>query len=138
MRPHSLVFSACVLLASGVSAQTQQYPLTLPEPTSTVQVTARSPDFQFWEYEAEFISGGYQMSNGWRMDVNPTAQGIVAQIDKQRPIRLVALAPDKYVSPDGNVSMEFNRGAGGDEMLMSYVPDSRTARIVVTATLAQR
>jgi hypothetical protein len=35
--------------------------------------------------------------------------------------------------------MEFNRGAQGDEMLMSYVPDSRTAqRVVVTSTLASR
>jgi hypothetical protein len=35
--------------------------------------------------------------------------------------------------------MEFNRGEYGDEMLMRYVPDTRTAQaVVVTTTLAQR
>jgi hypothetical protein len=29
---------------------------------------------------------------------------------------------------DGNVSMEFNRGRG-DDMLMSYVPESRTVAL---------
>jgi hypothetical protein len=79
------------------------------------------------------------MSNGWRMKVDPTSDGIAAQINKERPIRLVAVSRDRYIAPDGNVFMEFNRGAQGDEMLMSYVPNERTAqRVVVTSTLAQR
>jgi hypothetical protein len=142
MRTLSLILSPCLLLlASGASAQTQHYPLTEPESISRVEVVAQSKSFQFREYEAEAISGAYAMSNGWRMKVDPASDGIVAQIDKQRPIRLVALSPDRYASADGNVSMEFNRGPLGDDMLMSYVPDSRTAQvIVVTAktTLAQR
>jgi hypothetical protein len=100
---------------------------------------APTPTFQFQAYEAETISGGYAMSNGWRMKVDPSSDGIVARIDKQRPIRLVALSPNLYATRDGNVSMEFNRGQYGDEMLMSYVPESRTAQVVVvTTTLARR
>ncbi len=54
-------------------------------------------------------------------------------------MRLVALSPDKYATRDGNVTMEFNRGSSGDDMVMSYVPDRRLAQvIVVKATLAQR
>ena len=107
---------------------------------SRVEVMAETPAFAFRDYEAEAISGGYAMSNGWRLKVDPSADGIVAQIDKQRPIRLVALSRDRYATRDGNVAMEFNRGALGDEMLMSYVPSSRTAQVVVvtTARLAQR
>jgi hypothetical protein len=128
-----------LLLASSAGAQTQNYPSTEPESITRVEVTAPTPTFQFQAYEAETISGGYAMSNGWRMKVDPSSDGIVARIDKQRPIRLVALSPNLYATRDGNVSMEFNRGQYGDEMLMSYVPESRTAQVVVvTTTLARR
>jgi hypothetical protein len=139
MRPLTLILPVSLLLASNVGAQAQHNPQTEPGAPSQVQVRAETAPFQFRDYEAEAISGGYKMSNGWRMKVDPAPDGIVAQIGKRHPIRLVAVSRDMYVSPDGNVAMEFNRGAQGDEMLMSYVPDSRTAqRVVVTSTLAQR
>jgi hypothetical protein len=143
MRSLSLILPvSLVLLASNAGAQAQQAqttPPTEPESISKVQVTAPTEAFQFRDYEAEAISGGYHMSNGWRMKVDPTSDGIAAQINKERPIRLVAVSRDRYIAPDGNVFMEFNRGAQGDEMLMSYVPNERTAqRVVVTSTLAQR
>jgi hypothetical protein len=140
MRPLSLILPASLLvLASSAGAQAQHDPQTEPGAVSQVQVTAESPPFQFRDYEAEAISGGYRMSNGWHMKVDSASDGIVAQIDKRHPIRLVAVSRDMYVSPDGSVAMEFNRGTQGDEMLMSYVPDARTAqRVVVTSTLAQR
>jgi len=140
MRILSLLCPASlVLLAANAGAQSNNYPQTNPEPTSTVQVTAPAPAFQFWEYQAEAISGAYAMSNGWRMKVAPADDGIVATIDKQRPIRLVALSADRYTSRDGNVWMEFNRGRYGEDMRMSYVPGPRLAQVVVTATtVAQR
>jgi len=139
MKSLSLMLSACLmLLASNASAQAQPYPLTEPG-ISRVEVMAPTQPFQFWDYEAEAISGAYAMSNGWRMKVDPADDGIVAQIDKRPPIRLLAVSRDRYVSRDGNVSMEFNRGTRGGDMLMSYVPDDRTAQVVVvTSTLAQR
>jgi hypothetical protein len=139
MRRLLLMLPASLLLAAHAGAQNQAYPLTEPAPTSRVQVMAPAQPYQFWDYEAESISGAYAMSNGWRMKVDPAADGIVARIDKQRPIQLIAVSRDQYVSRDGNVSMAFNRGERGDDMLMSYVPDTRMAQaIVVTATLAQR
>jgi len=142
MRSQYLVLPASMLLLAGsAGAQTQHYPLSQPEAVSRVEVSAPTPAFQFWGYEAEAISGAYAMSNGWRMKVEPTDSGIVARIDKQRAIRLVALSRDRYATRDGNVAMEFNRGAQGDEMSMSYVPDLRTAKVIVVsakATLAQR
>jgi hypothetical protein len=58
-------------------------------------------------------------------------------------MHLVAQSPDRFVSRDGNVIMEFNRGDSRDDMMMSYVPsdvtDPRMAQIiVVTAKMAQR
>jgi hypothetical protein len=126
-----------------------------------VQVTGAAQPFEFQASEADWISGGYAMSNGWRLKVDPSDNGIVAQIDKRpptllldpaqgidtvaqingRPIKLVAVSRDRYVSSDGNMALEFNRGSQGDEMLMSYAPDAGTAQVVVvssTARLAQR
>jgi hypothetical protein len=139
MRPLYLILPVSLLLASNAGAQAQQAPQTEPGSVSQVQVTAEAPPFQFRDYEAEAISGGYKMSNGWRLKVDPSADGIVAQIDKRHPVRLVAVSRDMYISRDGSVAMEFNRGPQAEDMLMSYVPDSRTAeRIVVSSTLAQR
>ena len=140
MRPLSLILPVALLvLASSAGAQAQRQPGTEPESVTQVQVTAETQPFQFRDYEAEAISGGYKMSNGWRMKVDPSSDGIVAQVNREHPMRLVAVSRDSYVAPDGNVVMQFNRGSQGDEMLMSYVPDSRTAqRVVVTSTLAQR
>jgi hypothetical protein len=105
-------------------------------PVSTVQVTA---PFQLSDEQADKVGGVYAMSNGWRLEVQQTTRGMEARIDRQRPIRLIAVTPDKFVSRDGNVTMDFNRGEDGDGMVMSYVPDQRLAvRVVIGDTLAQR
>lgn len=138
MRPLFLILGASLLLASSAGAQEQDRP-SAGSDVSQVQVTAPTQPFRFWEYEAEAITGAYAMSNGWRMKINPAQDGIVAQIDRRHPIRLIAQSRSRYVSRDGNVIMEFNRGVDQDEVLMSYVLDDRLAQsIVVTATLAQR
>jgi hypothetical protein len=145
MRRLSIAIPVVVLLllaASNASAQANNYPAIDSKAVSTVQVTAPTPTFHIYEYQAELVSGAYALSNGWRMKVTPSRDGVVAQIDKQTPMRLVALTPDKFVSRDGNVSMTFNRGPDQDQMLMSYVPQSSSGlaseAVVVTATLAQR
>ena len=140
MRIHYLAIPASLLLMAQAGAQTAQYPSLAPG--STVQVTAPAPSYDIWPHEQDRVSGAYALSNGWRLDIEPSRDGIEARIDKRRPIRLVAISADKFVSLDGNVSMEFNRGDYGTDMLMSYVPESRDPRlaqvIVVKATMAQR
>lgn len=141
MRPQSLMLPAALLLAASASTQAQNQPVSNPDAISQVQVNAPAQPYRFWGYEAEAVTGAYAMSNGWRIKVDPGDDGIVAQIGKKRPMTLVALSRDKFASRDGNVIMEFNKGAYGDEMVMSYVPDVRTAQRVVltsTTTLAQR
>jgi hypothetical protein len=139
MRHSLLAFPASLLLLAShadAQTQTQNYPPPESESIQTVQVTA---PFQLSDEEAERVGGVYAMSNGWRLHVEQTTRGMVAKIDRQRPIRLIAVTPDKFVSRDGNVTMDFNRGEDGDGMVMSYVPDQRLAvRYVIGATLAQR
>jgi hypothetical protein len=145
MRPLPLVLSASLLLfAPGAGAQSGNYPINDDGQISRVEVTAQPRTaFRVWDYQQEAVSGAYALSNGWHLKVQPARDGIVARIDKQRPIRLVAQTPDRFVSRDGNVIMEFNKGDTRDDMMMSYVPsdvtDPRMAQvIVVTAKMAQR
>jgi hypothetical protein len=141
MRSLSMTVPVFLLLAANAGAQQQIQAPADPGQTSRVEVTAPPQPFLFFDYEAEAISGAYAMSNGWHLKVDPSSEGIVAQIDKRTPMRLHAVSRDEYVSHDGNVSMTFNRGQRGDDMLMSYVPDARTAQVVVvtaTAVVAQR
>lgn len=139
MRPLYLAIPVSLLLASNVHAQSTHYPATVSGAISTVQVTAPPHGVRVSDDETKAVSGTYALSNGWRLHVRPALNGVVARIDDERPMRLIALSPDKYVTSDGGVAMEFNRGADGDEMTMSYVPDQNLAAVVVvTATMASR
>ena len=133
------VAGALLLVAANAGAQSRQYPVTGSESISSVQVIAPARTARVYQEHLDAVRGVYGMSNGWRMKVSSAAGGITAQIDRQPAMHLVALSPDRYVSRDGNVTMDFNQGDHGDDMSMSYMPDPRLAQvIVVKATLAQR
>lgn len=139
MRPLTLALAASLLLVVADAAAQSRYPATGGDAISSVQVTAPARTLRVYQEHLDAVRGVYAMSNGWRMKVASAAGGITARIDRQPAMHLVALSPDRYSSRDGSVTMEFNRGDSGDDMLMSYVPDSRVAQvIVVRATLAQR
>jgi hypothetical protein len=121
-----------LLAASYATAQSQDYPLADTDaPVSTVRVTAPLRGVFVTPDQTDQVKGTYAMSNGWRLNVRPAARGIVAKIDDERPMRLIAVSADRYVTADGNVAMEFNGGDFGDDMTMSYVPSSRVADVIV-------
>lgn len=143
MRPLSLLraslIASLLLAAASAAAQTMPYPPASSARIASVEVSAPARSVQIRTEEAERISGAYQMSNGWRLRVLTSDRHIDATIDKQRPIRLAAVGPYKFVSADGNVTMDFNQGSNGDDMRMSYVPDLRLGqRVVLESRLAQR
>lgn len=131
MRPLSYLLPAALfLLASSAGAQTQAYPRPDTAPISTVTVTAPAKTVRLRDEQVREIAGTYAMSNGWNLRVRGTPRYIDATIDSEKPIRLVPVSSDKFVSGDGNVTMEFNRGASREDMLMSYVPDPKDPRRV--------
>lgn len=142
MRSLSLLLPASLfVLASSTGAQTLPYPRTDTgtDQMSTVSVRAPAKTVRIWPDQAKFIAGGYAVSNGWNMKVKTGSRHIDATIDDQKPLRLYAVAPYKFASPDGNVNMEFNRGALGEDMMMSYVPHPGLAQvIVISSEVAQR
>jgi hypothetical protein len=140
MRPLNLLLPATLLaLASSAGAQSLPYPQADSPSSQVVEVTAPARSVRLKEEEARQVEGTYAMSNGWRMKVQATQRYIDARIDRQRPLRLRAVSPDRFVSADGNVAMEFNKGDWREDMTMSYVPDPRVAQVVViSARMAQR
>lgn len=144
MRPlsalQSSVFSASlILLASSALAQTTPYPQAAAEPMSTVQVTAPVKAMAIFPDQAAQLNASYAMSNGWILKVRPTTRYINAVIDNEKPMRLVQVEPDKFVSNDGRVTMRFNQGDWGDDMTMSYVPGQDLAQVItISSRMAQR
>ena len=130
---------ASLLLAASTGAQTLPYPRPDADQMSSVSVQGPPKTVRVRPDQAEMIGGSYAMSNGWRLKVRTGSRHIYATIDNEEPMRLDAVAPYRFASADGNVNMEFNRGAEGQDMLMSYVPDQRLGQVVViSSTLAQR
>lgn len=141
MRPLSFLLSASLLaLSAGAAAQNSMpYPQPDTAPSATVQVSARAIPERIKQHQAEKITGDYAMSNGWYLRVKTGAHHIDARIDDREPMRLVRVSTYGFASRDGNVTMDFNRGQTGDDMLMTYVPNPALAqRVALTSRIAQR
>ena len=139
MRALPLLASSLLLLSSSAFAQTLDATQPGTDPVSTVQVRAPVKTVWLSDNAAREIAGHYSMSNGWQMKVRPAARHIDASVDGEKPMRLLHVARDTFVSADGDVSMQFNQGEAGDEMTMRYVPDRRLGQVVVISSrLAQR
>jgi hypothetical protein len=132
--------SSLVLLAAACGADAQALPAApgqsaLPE----IEVVAAMPQYPIRLAEARKVRGIYQLSNGWTLDVTPDWRKVYADINGRGKIEMLPLSPDKFISADGNVAMEFNLGVNEDEMVMRCRPDASVAQVlVVRATLAQR
>jgi hypothetical protein len=128
-----------LLFTAGAQAQTMPYPPRDTAPISSVQVSARAMPQRLKPEQRLKIAGAYEMSNGWYLRVRAGSRSIETRIDREPPLRLVAVAPNRFVSGDGNITMQFNLGASGDDMEMSYVPAGRLAqRVVLSSRLALR
>ena len=139
MRPLSLLIPACLLaLAASAGAQTQTYPLPDTAPISTVKVTPGTQAVRLLRDEVKRIAGNYDMENGWQLEVRGEPEYIDATIDTQPPLRLRAVSKNKFVSGDGNVTMEFNPNLDGG-MKMSYQPDpSKPSMVSIPARRTKR
>ena len=140
MRPSPLLlFPALLMLASGTHAQALQ--AIEPDPTAIAVVEVKPVDgpYRLRNEQARQIAGMYEMSNGWSIDVRPDMRHADVVINHDRPLRLLAISSRKFVSGDGNMTMEFSRGNDDNDMTLRYVPDRGLAEVVVTsASFAQR
>ena len=139
MRPlYFLIPASLLALSASAGAQTQAYPPPDTAPISTVTVTAPAKTVRLMPDEVKQIAGKYDMANGWRLEVRGKPEYIDATIDTEKPLRLKAVSKNKFVSGDGNVTMEFNRGTDED-MKLTYVPDpSKPSMVSIPAHKAKR
>jgi hypothetical protein len=141
MRPLSLLIPASLLAlaaSAGAQTQTQTYPLPDTAPISTVTVTGQAKAVRLRPEEIRQVAGNYDMANGWHLEVRGKPEYIDATIDAEKPMRLKAVSKNKFVTGDGNVTMEFNQ-TSGDDMKLSYVPDpSKPSMVSIPAQRAKR
>jgi hypothetical protein len=141
MRPLSLLIPASLLAlaaSAGAQTQTQTYPLPDTAPISTVTVTGQAKAVRLRPEEIRQVAGTYDMANGWHLEVRGKPEYIDATIDTEKPMRLKAVSKNKFVTGDGNVTMEFNQ-TSGDDMKLSYVPDpSKPSMVSIPAQRAKR
>jgi hypothetical protein len=132
----SLIFiPALLVLASGTQAQTLQP----GEPIAVVQVKPADGPYRLRNEQAQQIAGMYEMSNGSSVEIRPDMRHVDVVIDRNRPMRLLAMSSRKFVSGDGNVTLEFSRGNDDNDMTLRYVPGTGLAEVVLTsASFAQR
>lgn len=155
MRLSTLLLSlaaACAVAVPGAASaqQTQSSPTAVAAPhiddeardaLSEVQVRGQTRHHRLDKYEARKVSGTYALSNGWIMRVIPRTGHVLVTINDGAPVQLFAQSPDKFASADGNIATVFNLGPWQDDVVMSYVPDSRLSdqRVVVgSGSLATR
>jgi len=136
MRPLSLMLIPVLLVsASGTQAQT----VAPDDPVAVVQVKPMDGPYRLRNEQARQIAGTYEMSNGWSVGVRPDMRHVDVLIDRNRPLRLLAISPRKFASGDGNVTMEFSRGNDENDMTLRYVPGVGMAEVVLTSvSIAQR
>lgn len=151
MRLSTLLISltaACAVVVP-LAAAAQALPATPAAPVdseakealSQVQVRGQVRRHRLDADEAKKVRGTYAMSNGWTLQVTPRVNRVFISIDNGEPIELLAQSGDKFASADGNIATVFNLGPWQDDVVMSYVPDSRLSdeRVIVgSSALAAR
>jgi hypothetical protein len=132
----SLMFiPALLVLTPGTQAQSLQP----DDPVAVVQVKPMDGPYRLRNEQARQIAGMYEMSNGSSVEVRPDMRHVDVVVDRNRPMRLLAMSSRKFVSGDGNVTLEFSRGNDDNDMTLRYVPDSGLAEVVLTsASFVQR
>lgn len=151
MRLSTLLLSlaaACAVVVP-IAAAAQALPVTRSAPVdeeakealSQVQVRGQTRRHRLDADEAKKVRGTYAMSNGWTIQITPRVNRVFISINQGAPIELLAQSADKFASADGNIATVFNLGPWQDDVVMSYVPDSRLSdqRVIIgSGALATR
>ena len=116
MKLPSIALAATALLAVSASATAA--------PESELRATAQ---------QRMDLEGTYQLENGQRARVFELDQRLYVELGRHRK-ELVLVAPDRFASRDGAISMQFQPDAPGDRIVLGYRRDDRQAMPVRLAS----
>lgn len=136
-----LSLSTIFMLAGSCNVGAQAVPIAPGEPSvlPEISVMAAAPRFPIRLEQVRKVRGLYAMSNGWTMEVRPDWRRMYVQLGTRPEVEVIPVSPDKFVSADGSMAMEFNLGPSENEVVLRYVPDASTAQVIeVRSTMAQR
>jgi hypothetical protein len=144
MRLSTLLFSAACAaaaptLATAQATQSSQSAAAslvndeIRQALSEVQVRGQTRRHALDADEARKVRGTYAMSNGWTVRVTPQVRRVFITINDDAPVELLAQSANKFASADGNIATMFNLGPWEEDVVMSYVPDSRLSdqRVII-------
>jgi hypothetical protein len=79
------------------------------------------------------LEGTYQLENGQRVRVIALDERLYVEVGRYRK-ELVMVAPNRFASRDGAVSMQFQPEAPGERIVLGYRRDAQQALPVMLAS----
>jgi len=79
------------------------------------------------------LEGTYQLENGQRVRVFELDERLYVEVGRYRK-ELVMVAPNRFASRDGAVSMQFQPEAPGERIVLGYRRDAQQALPVMLAS----
>jgi hypothetical protein len=87
-----------------------------------VTVSASAADLRATAQQRMDLEGTYQLENGQRARVFELDQKLYVELGRHRK-ELVLVAPNRFASPDGAISMQFQPDAPGERIVLGYRSD---------------
>jgi len=101
--------------------------------TALLAVTASAADLRATAQQRMDLEGTYKLENGQRARVFELDQRLYVELGRYRK-ELVLVAPDRFASPDGAISLQFQPDAPGERIVLGYRRDDRQAMPVMLAS----
>lgn len=135
MRVLPLLLLATALAPASVLAAPQAAPDG--QAMSKIDVPGTTPVYRMRPAEVDQVKGVYLLDNGVTFQVSSERRKLFAQFGQARPVELVAVAENRFVSADRRVTMALRPVAFGDEIMLTYPSDFNVAGAnMVTVRLA--
>lgn len=125
------VFAALVIAADTAAAQEPATPLPATQSDQTmgsIQVNATPNRFKPQPDEVATVMGTYMLDNGAVLRVGRALRKVtVYHAPNGTPVELMPVGRFVYMAADHSLLMEFNRGETGEEVMVTYGPDTVAA-----------
>jgi hypothetical protein len=125
------VIAALVIAADTAAAQQPATPMPAAQADQSmgsIQVNATPDRFKPQPAELSAVMGTYNLDNGAVLRVGSEHRKVtVYHAPNGRPVELIPVGRYVYMASDRSLLMEFNLGELGEDVMVTYSPDSVAA-----------